>query len=237
GRIARLDPEAGLLWFGSARFLVIAAALILAGGLMMRSMPPVADLSLRSPRGAARRLLSDPGVRRILLFGFLANLAMQGPCQQLALILKAHGAEVRDVADTWRIPLVLEAVVIAFAWKLTQWLGPAGLVRLGLLAECIRWTASGLTDDLVMLQWLQLGHGISVTGILIGIPMLLERDVARELRSTAQALSASIGNGVGAVLSNLLLGWALDHFDDGVPLLVAGFLQGGLLLASLRWLR
>ena len=148
-----------------------------------------------------------------------------------------HGAEVRDVADTWRIPLVLEAVVIAFAWKLTQWLGPAGLVRLGLLAECIRWTASGLTDDLVMLQWLQLGHGISVTGILIGIPMLLERDVARELRSTAQALSASIGNGVGAVLSNLLLGWALDHFDDGVPLLVAGFLQGGLLLASLRWLR
>ncbi|MCB1282476.1 MAG: MFS transporter, partial [Salinibacterium sp.] len=67
GRIARLDPEAGLLWFGSARFLVIAAALILAGGLMMRSMPPVADLSLRSPRGAARRLLSDPGVRRILL--------------------------------------------------------------------------------------------------------------------------------------------------------------------------
>ncbi len=93
-----------------------------------------------------------------------------------------------------------------------------------------------MVPSLVVVRAAMLLHGVAVTGILVGIPLYAERCARPTHRSSAQALVSVMGLGLGAVVSDVVAGWALGRFGPDVPFALAG--AGCLALAALlpAWL-
>jgi MFS family permease len=76
---------------------------------------------------------------------------------------------------------------------------------------------------------------VVVWGVILGVPMYVDRVVPERLRSTGQGLMAMIGMSIGAMLSNLSAGWLIDRLGATAPAQVGGI--GALLLVCLMpWL-
>jgi MFS family permease len=80
----------------------------------------------------------------------------------------------------------------------------------------------------------QLLHGVTVTGLLLGGPLYLEAVVPEHLRSTAQSLFAMFAVGAGGLTSNIAAGWLLDHSGVAAPYLFGGIAACALAIA-VRW--
>ena len=220
--------------FGGAPLFTVAAAFFVVGAAVTLMLPSFGDLGLKSRPGDTRRLLGLPGILGLLAFGFLANLAMQAPQAQLALVLAEKGGSYQGLSNTWTGMLLIEIPVVAMAGFIAGRVGPAGLVTLGLLAETLRWGITASSDSLVVAQSMQALHGFSVAGILIGLPMLIESKTPRELRSTAQAWLAAAGNGMGAMASNEAFGRLIDRHGSSLPLFLCAGLSFSLACYSIR---
>ena len=130
--------------------------------------------------------------------------------------------------------LLLEIPLVALSGAGLRRLGARGLLAVGVLAGGVRWTACALVDDVMILYAVQLLHGIVVVGLLLGGPMYLDLVVPDALRSTAQALVAMAGAGLGSIISNTGAGWLLEHNGANAPFLIGGI--GALLLgATATW--
>ena len=119
-------------------------------------------------------------------------------------------------ADFVEIPLV------AYSGAGLKRLGARGLLALGVFAGGLRWTVSGLSDDLYVIYAVQMLHGVMVAGLLLGGPLYLDAVVPERLRSTGQALLSMVGIGVGGIISNTASGWLLEHVGPNAPYVIGG---------------
>jgi PPP family 3-phenylpropionic acid transporter len=212
-----------LIWlFAFAALFATPAAV-----LVMR-LPPVEALGLRARPGEFRRVLAHLPVRRLIFFAFFSNLAMQGPINLFPVLLASRGGTVEDLRSAWILMLALEVPLVGFAGATLARLGPRGLLLMGLLGEGLRWTATAFVPSLGATIGLQLFHGLSAMGILIGIPLYLELSIPARLRSTGQTLIAACGLGLGSIVSIAGGGWLYDQGGAFAP-----FLGGGLVALSL----
>ena len=226
----------GLIAGASPHFLVAAGFVVLAA-LCGLALPESNDTTLRSRKGDLRRLFRQPRFVLLLGFAFLAHLAIQGPQQQLALILRLRGVGLSEVGNTYRLMLLIEMpLVFGVGWAAAR-LGHRGLAVLGLTSEALRWWVAGHADTLVLLRGIQALHGISVAAILLGIPMHVEQIVPKELRSSAQAVLATVGIAIGTMTSNLVFGRLLESQGSRRPLEMASLLCLGLAVAGLVVMR
>ncbi len=219
-------PWQSLGWIFPLTFCCAMCASVAASRL-----PDRHALTLRSHPGDIARLLRHPPAKRLLAIVFLAHICLQGPIYLFPLYITDRGGGAADVGRMWVFMLLLEIPLIALSGRTLKRLGARGLVSIGLLAEGIRWTTCALTDDLLVVQMVQLMHGIGVAGVLIGAPLYLEQVVPERLRSTGQALIAAAGFGAGSIVSISVGGWLFDHVDASAPYRLAG--AGALLLALL----
>jgi hypothetical protein len=74
---------------------------------------------------------------------------------------------------------------------------------------------------------------VIVSCLLVVAPIYVESIVPAKLSSTAQALLATVGAGVGAAISNVVAGWLFDWGGPTMPYMVAGV---GALSLALRLL-
>lgn len=221
-RLAWMHPLTG-------GFLLAAAAIAL-------SLPDTRALTLTSERGDTRRLLAHPPVARLLVLVFTAHLFLQGSINFFPLYVRSRGGDEAMVGRMWIFMLLLEIPLIAFSGSTLRRLGARGLLTMGLLAESLRWTTCALADNMTAITAVQLMHGVGVAGVLIGAPLYLEQAVPERLRSTGQALIATIGFGAGAILSNAAFGWLLERYGPDVPYGAAGLGTFTLALAVHWWL-
>ncbi len=219
----RGGEAAGLSWLFAA-----AAVLALPGAALVLSLPPSPGLGLKARPGDLRQLLGHKPVRRLIVFAFTSSLAMQGPINLFPVLLASRGGGVEDLRLAWMLMLSLEIPLVAFAGATLQKLGPRGLLAMGLLGEGVRWTATAAMPALGGTVALQVLHGLSAMGVLIGIPLYLELAVPARLRSTGQALIAGLGLGLGWIASSTLGGLLYDRAGSHAP-----FLAGGLLALAL----
>lgn len=210
-------PWAGLGWM----FPAIALASLLAVPFAL-ALPTSPSLTVRSVRGDTRRLLRHPPIRRLLVLVLLAHVCMQGPINLFPLLVTARGGDIESLSRMWIFMLLLEIPLIGFSGPTLRRLGPRGLLALGLAAEGLRWTVTAFSTDLELIRWAQLMHGVGVAGILIGAPLYLDLAVPQRLRATGQGLVASVGLGLGAILSNAGAGWLFDRFGPATPYGLAG---------------
>lgn len=200
----------------------VAALLALPAAFLVLRLPPTPSLGLRADPGDLRRLLRHPPVRRIAVFAFCSNLAMQGPINLFPVLLASRGGGVDDLRLAWILMLALEIPLVGFAGATLQRLGPRGLLAMGLLGEGVRWTATAFAPDLGATIGLQVLHGLSAMGVLIGVPLYLELCVPARMRSTGQTLIAAVGLGLGSIASSALGGWLFDALGGFAPFLACG---------------
>jgi PPP family 3-phenylpropionic acid transporter len=221
--------EPGLeLMFLAAAFLTLGAALV--GPFLPRG----GNVALRATRGDWRRLFAEPAFLRVLAFTLLAFFFLQGPMGIFPIYVRAHGGNLDTVGRMWVVMLLVEIPLVALSGTGLRRLGARGLLAVGVVAGGLRWTVCGVTDDMPLIYAMQALHGLTVTGVLLGGPLYVESVVPGELRSTAQALLATVGTGIGGILSNVAAGWMLEHGGPAAPYLYGGI--GGLgLAAAVGW--
>jgi PPP family 3-phenylpropionic acid transporter len=213
----------------------IAGLCVAFSALAASTLPSTSEVSVRASAGEARRLLRDERFVRLLAVTFLAFVFMQGPMVLFPLLVHAQGGGIGAIARMWIVMLALEVPLVAsFGWSANRF-GIAAVVAVGVAAGSIRWLVSGFTSDLNVAVVVQALHGVTVWGVVLGMPALTESVVPPSLRSTAQALLATVGFGLGSLVSNAASGYLVDAIGPQAPARFGGI--GALALAaSLRWL-
>lgn len=226
GRAPDVWPWHGLAWMYPA-----TGFFLIAGAAVAVTLPETSALALRSRPGDTRRLLRHPPMVRLLILAFTAHLFLQGSINFFPLFIRHLGGDVNTIGNMWIFMLILEIPLVGFSGRTLRRLGARGLLTVGLLAEGLRWTVCAFTSNLSLITAVQLLHGVSVAGVLVGASLYLEQAVPERLRSTGQAILAAVSFGAGAILSNAAFGWLFGQFGPVVPYAMAGF--GALILGLL----
>jgi len=219
------EPGLGLMF-------PVAAAIFLAAAVAARAVPRGEREALRAERGDWRGLFRHRPVLIFLPLSVFAFLCLQGPMGLFPLLIRAQGGTLETVGNLWVLMLSLEIPLLFYTGASVDRLGPRGLLFVGVAAGGVRWTVCGLADGAPAIYAVQILHGVTVAGLVIGGPLYLEAAVPERLRSTAQALFAMVGVGLGGVVSNALAGWLLEHVGPRAPYTLGGLgaLACGLLM-------
>ncbi len=215
-------------------FAVVAVGCVgaAAAGLWL---PRDGAVRLRAERGDWRALLRSGPVVALLLVMFTSFLLLQGPMAMFPILVRARGGDLSTIGQLWIVMLALEMPLIASTGTVLQRFGARRLLAVGIFSGGLRWVACGVDTSLPVFYAVQILHGVTVTGLMVGGPLYLEQVVPERLRSTGQGLLAMLGVGAGGLLSNVATGWLLEHTAAEVPYLLGG--AGALLLAaSIRWI-
>ena len=224
------EPGLGVIFLG-------AAALTLAATLGAWRLPRTAAMSARAQRGDLRALLSHPPYRRLLLFTFLAFLALQGPILLFPVYIREHGGDLDTLARMW-IPMLLVEIPLVFAsGRFLRRFGPRTLVVVGVAADGFRWLACSLVADLRVVLVLMLLHGVVVAGLTVGTALYAETVVPERLRASAQGFLAMLGYSLAGMLSSVWCGYALDAFGVDAPYRWGGLFALALAGSAPFWLK
>jgi PPP family 3-phenylpropionic acid transporter len=200
----------------------IAGALVAVGGLFALALRRGGAVALHARRGAWRALLRHGPYLRLLAFGLIAFLCLQGPQVFFPVFVRSHGGSIDSVSRMWILMLALEIPLIAFSGASLERVGARGLLAIGVLAGGLRWTVCGLAPDLAWVWPVQILHGVVVAGLVIGGPLYVDQAVPASLSSTGQALYATLGVSLGGITSNLGAGWLLERVSPAAPYLAGG---------------
>ncbi len=217
------------------RFMFVAVAcLVAAAALVAPLLPRAGATAIRAERGDWRDLLRMRPVVSLLVVGFLSFVFLQGPMALFPILVRARGGEVETIGELWVFMLLLEVPLIALSGTGLVRLGARALLMIGIASGGIRWLACGLVTSVPVFYAVQILHGITVAGLMVGGPLYLEQVVPAKLRSTSQSLFAMLGVGAGGLTSNIATGWLIDQTSVEVPYIAGGL--GALVLGlSLRW--
>ncbi len=209
----------------------ITGAIVAVGALLALALPAERSGELRAARGDWRGLFRHAPYRRVLLFGFVAFLCLQGPQVMFPIFVRSLGGGIESVSQMWILMLSLEIPLIAFSGLTLRRLGARGLLAMGVAAGALRWIVCGLAPELSWVWPFQILHGVVVAGLVIGAPLYVDAVVPARLRATGQGVYAMLAVSVGGILSNLGAGWLLEHVGPATPYLVGGLGSLALLLA------
>lgn len=226
--VAGAPSEPGL----EIMFLTTAGLAFLAA-LAGLALPREGGVALRASRGEWRALLRNQAVVRFLLFSFAAYFLLQGPMWLFPVYVRSRGGDLDTIRRMWILMLLIEIPLILSAGSALKRLGARGLLALGILAGALRWTVSGMIEELYLVYAAQTLHGAMVAGLLLGGPLYLDAVVPARLRSTGQALLSMVGVAAGGIASNAAAGWLLEHVGPNAPYIASGV--GALILGSLVW--
>jgi PPP family 3-phenylpropionic acid transporter len=207
---------------------LVAGLLLLICGMIVRRLPRTEALVVRAQRGDWRRLLRHRPFVRLLAFALLAYFFLQGPMILFPLFVRAHGGSLDWISWMWIPMLIVEIPVIALLGETVARIGARGLLATGVIAGGLRWLVCGLSSDLTWIFAVQILHGITVAGLLLGAPLYVDAVIPARLRSTGQGMLAMIGISLGGIISCLIAGWLLENIGPDAPYLAGGI--GGLIL-------
>jgi PPP family 3-phenylpropionic acid transporter len=220
---------------GLAAMFPVTAACTLAAALICPWLPRRGAVALRAERGEWRALLRARPLRRLIAFSLGGYLFLQGPTAFFPLFVRDRGGDLTTVGQMWVVMLLLEIPLVAFSGAGLRRLGARGLLGVGVLAGGVRWLVCAGSHDLAVLYPVQLLHGVVVAGLLLGGPLYLEMIVPERLRSTGQGLLATVGVGLGGILSNAAAGWSIDHLGLDATYAIGGL--GGIALGiAVPWI-
>jgi PPP family 3-phenylpropionic acid transporter len=238
-RIRGIEPLAG----GPSEpalgnMFVLAAALYAFAALIGLSLPRGGAVSLQAQRGDWRALLRHGPYVRFLVFAFFAFLMVQGPMGFFPVYIRAQDGSLATVSQLWIPMLLLEFPLVALSGVLVERIGARGLLGMGMLAAGTRWTICGFfppEHGTWFIYAVQLLHGVTVGGLIIGGPLYVEAVTPEHLRNTGQALLATLGVALGGIASNALTGLLVQRVSTNAPY-IAGGIGGLLLVVTLPWL-
>ncbi len=220
---------------GLGLILPLTGVLTLTAGLIAAALRRDEAVTTKAARGDWLLLVRDGAFVRLLLFILASYFCMQGPIALFPIYVRSLGGSVEMVSRMWIFMLLLEIPLVALSGTGFRRLGPRGLLALGVGSGAVRWLVSGLAGDLRIVYAIQVLHGVTVMGLIVGAPLYVEAVVPARLRATGQAMLSMVGISVGGILSSLCSGWLIDHVGAAAPSVFGG--TGALLLTlAMPWL-
>lgn len=187
---------------------VLIAALLLLPAIVAPLLP--SDRAMAAPKteavGRWRDILADRRLMRALIAS--------------ALIMGSHGVLTNFAAIQWAAKGVstgligtLQAVavsveIVAF-WFGTRFLGgrdPILLICVAAAVAVVRWTVMALDPGLAITFLVQMLHGVTSTGAILGVMLVIAQRVPLQSSATAQGLNAVL---LGVALAAVTLGSGL----------------------------
>ncbi|MGH7828217.1 MAG: MFS transporter [Candidatus Binatia bacterium] len=212
---------------------VCTAALVLVSALVGLLLPRGGAVSMRAKPREWKLLLRNNAYIRFLVFCFGAYLLSYGPMWLFPIFVRARGGDIETIRSMWIVMLVVEIPLILATGSGLKRLGARGLLGIGVFVNGLRWILCGIVSDLQILSIMQMLHGFTVVGLLMGGPLYLDIVAPENLRSTAQAVLSMVGVGIAGIISNLASGWLLDYAGIEILYIVAGI--GSAILGCLVW--
>jgi PPP family 3-phenylpropionic acid transporter len=212
---------------------ILIAALVLLASLLGFFLPRTGAVSMRAARGDWRKLLRNSAFLRFLIFSLIAYFFMTGPMWLFPIFIRARGGDIDTIRGMWILMLIVEIPLVLSTGSGLKRLGARGLLALGTLVGGVRWILCGAVTDFSVLYAVQMLHGVTVVGLLLGGPLYLDAIIPEQLRSTAQAVLSTVGAGVASIVSNIGSGWFLERAGADQLYLVSGI--GSLVLGCLTW--
>ena len=218
-----------------ATMFPIAGGLTLVAALVALRFGKTPMPKTRPADGDRPDLISNPALTRMLVFGFLAYLFLQGPMNFFPTYVRDRGGSLETVSALWLIMLIPEIPLVALTGAALRRIGARGLLAGGVFAGGVRWILCALTHEEWVIYPAQALHGALVAGLLVGGPLYVDVAVPERLRSTSQGLLAMAGVGIGGIASSIATGWILDRFGIDAVYLIGGLGALALSLAT-RWI-
>jgi PPP family 3-phenylpropionic acid transporter len=216
---------------GLEAMFVVSAGLVLVAALIGLFLPRSGAVGLRAQRGDWKSLLYDPAYRRFLIFSFGAYLLSNGPMWLFPIFVRSRGGDAEAIRTMWVYMLIIEIPLVLASGSGLKRLGSRGLLAVGVSVGGLRWLLCALVNDLQTLSFIQVLHGVTVVGLLMGGPLYLEVIAPEKLRSTAQSFLSMVGVGVAGIVSNFGSGWLLDRV--GIDVLYAATGLASIILGAL----
>ncbi|MFN0314122.1 MAG: MFS transporter [Burkholderiales bacterium] len=205
----------------------VAATLCLSAALVLFWVPSTEAIAVRAKREDLGALLQESSYRRLLVLAFFAFGLLSGPIVLFPVFVAARGGTIETVSRLWIPMLLLEIPLIYYAGAGLRRVGARGLIAAGIACDGARWLISALAPSLFWIFGIQLLHGAVVVGLIIGMQFYVEQAVPDRLRATGQTVLGAVMS-LGAVLSHLWAGAALEHLGVNAPYLIAGPVSIGL---------
>lgn len=213
---------------------IVTAGLVLLAALVGVALPRGGAVSYRAARKDWKALVGNRAFIRFLLFALGAYFFLQGPMWLFPIFVRSHGGDLDTIRSMWILMLAVEIPLVLSTGSGLKRVGARGLLALGVLAGGFRWLLCAMIDNLYLLYPVQILHGVTVVGLLLGGPLYLDAVAPEQLRSTAQALLAVVGVGIAGMMSNAAAGWLLENVGPDAPYFGGG--MGALVLGFLVWL-
>jgi PPP family 3-phenylpropionic acid transporter len=212
---------------------IVTAGLVAVSSLLALLLPQGGGLSLRAQRSDWKLLLTNKAYIRFLFFAFGAYLLSHGPMWLFPIFVRSRGGDIEAIRNMWLVMLIVEIPLILATGSGLKRLGARGLLGAGVIVGGLRWVFCALTTDLYLLSAVQMLHGVTVVGLLMGGPLYLDGITPQQLRSTAQTILSTVGVGIAGIASNLASGWLLDRVGIDALYLFSGI--GSTILGCLVW--
>ncbi|MDQ0253103.1 PPP family 3-phenylpropionic acid transporter [Evansella vedderi] len=151
-----------------------------------------------------------------LLLCFLIMIPHRTNDTMLVLHLENLGATALLIGLAWGLAAISEVPVFYYLTKKIMELNH--LFILGVIAALytVRWLLYGVIDSAVMITILQVSQGVTFGLFWIVALQTAAKFVPNHLRSTGQALLASICFGLGGAIGGTVGGWVFDVFGSFV---------------------
>lgn len=212
---------------------VVTAGLVVASSLLGLFLPQGGAVALRAQRGEWKLLLANKAYVRFLFFAFGAYLLSHGPMWLFPIFVRSRGGDIETIRNMWLVMLIVEIPLILATGSGLKRLGARGLLGVGVMVGGLRWILCAFTSNLYLLYAVQMLHGVTVVGLLMGGPLYLDVITPHKLRSTAQTVLSMVGVGIAGIASNLASGWLLEHAGIDVLYIFSGI--GSVILGCLVW--
>jgi MFS transporter, PPP family, 3-phenylpropionic acid transporter len=189
---------------------VVLALLLASLGATALSCLALPEHRPAAPAGASprlRRLLRQPGLMPFILAAGLIQASHVVYYGFATLHWRAAGHGEAVIGWLWAEGVLAEIVLFTWAGTVLRRLPPLRLLALAGALTVLRWAATALSTDLLVLVPAQALHAASFGAVHLATVHYLRDHTPPELHATAQGLYAAIG---GALLAGLLTpfgGW------------------------------
>ncbi|WP_018130937.1 MFS transporter [Effusibacillus pohliae] len=210
-----------------------AVCMAIAASLPHQGLPLAT--SIRSGIG---QLVRIPQYIVFLLAAFLIFGPINANNAYFSLFFKGIGGAVAGVGIAFLLFAGSEAPVMRIAGKVANRIGMLPTIILAGMVSGIRWFYYATAPSPQMVIGLFFLQGLSVGLFLAVAARYIREQTPREVQVTAQAIYASVGNGLGTVAASYAAGWLLDgHGIFSVYQYFAVSSVAGALLLGGLWLR
>ncbi|WP_270937254.1 MFS transporter, partial [Falsiroseomonas oryzae] len=180
-------------------------------------LPPGEARAAAAPGGLAGFLapLRIAAFRRLLLVSALVQGSHAFYYAFGTLHWQAEGLGAGLIGALWAVGVLAEIALFLWGRDVVTRLGPVGLCLAAGAAGVLRWGATALTADPLLLLPLQVLHGVTFGAQHLATMAVLGRVVPPVQAGTAQALHAALGTGLSMGVLTLACGPLFSAFGGG----------------------